>query len=174
MTSSQIPAWIDRRFNFEFPATLYLNLIARIRGAPPRLEDAVVGLSHEQLIETRDGKWSIQENAGHLLDEEDLFERRLRAYLEGAQTLPPAPYANVKLTHNDRDIHNILLEFRAAREQQVQQLLRLRPEDFGRSAWHARLKVEMRLVDHLVFVAEHDDHHLARIWELRSAITNFD
>jgi hypothetical protein len=27
----------------------------------------------------------------------------------------------------------------------------------------------MRLVDHLYFVAEHDDHHLARIWELLSA-----
>jgi hypothetical protein len=24
----------------------------------------------------------------------------------------------------------------------------------------------MRLADHLYFVAEHDDHHLARIWEL--------
>jgi hypothetical protein len=24
----------------------------------------------------------------------------------------------------------------------------------------------MRLLDHLYFVAEHDDHHLARIWEL--------
>jgi hypothetical protein len=24
----------------------------------------------------------------------------------------------------------------------------------------------MRLVDHLYFVAEHDDHHLARIWEM--------
>jgi len=24
----------------------------------------------------------------------------------------------------------------------------------------------MRLVDHLYFVAEHDDHHLARVWEL--------
>jgi hypothetical protein len=23
----------------------------------------------------------------------------------------------------------------------------------------------MRLVDHLYFVAEHDDHHLAAIWE---------
>jgi hypothetical protein len=24
----------------------------------------------------------------------------------------------------------------------------------------------MRLVDHLYFLAEHDDHHLSRIWEL--------
>jgi hypothetical protein len=28
------------------------------------------------------------------------------------------------------------------------------------------LKTPMRLVDHLYFVAEHDDHHLAGIWEL--------
>jgi hypothetical protein len=27
----------------------------------------------------------------------------------------------------------------------------------------------MRLVDHLYFVAEHDDHHLAYIWQLINA-----
>jgi hypothetical protein len=37
---------------------------------------------------------------------------------------------------------------------------------FARSIPHPRLKTPMRLVDHLYFVAEHDDHHLARIWEL--------
>jgi len=31
---------------------------------------------------------------------------------------------------------------------------------------HPRLKQPMRLVDHLFFVAEHDDHHMARIWEM--------
>jgi uncharacterized damage-inducible protein DinB len=40
-------------------------------------------------------------------------------------------------------------------------------ETFARSALHPRLQVPMRLVDHLFFVAEHDDHHRARIWELR-------
>jgi hypothetical protein len=34
---------------------------------------------------------------------------------------------------------------------------------------HPRLKQPMRLVDHLYFVAEHDDHHLARIWEMIEA-----
>jgi hypothetical protein len=28
----------------------------------------------------------------------------------------------------------------------------------------------MRLIDHLYFVAEHDDHHLARIWELVNTV----
>jgi hypothetical protein len=37
---------------------------------------------------------------------------------------------------------------------------------FARSIPHPRLKTPMRLVDHFYFVAEHDDHHLARIWEL--------
>ncbi len=161
-------AWVDRRFYFDFPVDLYPNILARYRGTPARLEDAVRGLSREQLVEARNGKWSIQEHAGHLLDEESLFAMRLRAYLEGAETLPAAPYANVKLTHNNRGIQNILIDFRVARGQQVKDLLRLRAQDFGRSAWHPRLKVTMRLVDHLVFVAEHDDHHLAHIWELRS------
>ena len=37
---------------------------------------------------------------------------------------------------------------------------------FGRTLLHPRLKQPMRLVDHLYFVAEHDDHHLAKIWEM--------
>lgn len=160
-------AWVDRRFNFDYLVDLYPNILARFRGTPARLEDAVCGLSREQLIESRNRKWSIQENVGHLLDEESLFAMRLRAYTEGAETLPPAPYTNIELTHNDRDIQSILIDFRVARGQQVKDVLQLRPEDFGRSAWHPRLKVAMRLVDHLLFVVEHDDHHLARIWELR-------
>lgn len=164
---SAIPIWIERTFKFDFPVSLYPNILARIRGTPPRLEDAVRGLSREQLIATPDGKWSIQENAGHLLDEESLFSARLSAYLSGAETLPAAQYLNIKLTHNDRDIAKILSDFRAVRGEQVKQLADLRPDDFARSAWHPRLKMPMRLVDHVLFIAEHDDHHLARIWELR-------
>jgi uncharacterized damage-inducible protein DinB len=166
---SAIPVWVERKFSFEFPVSFYPNIVARFRGTPARLEDAVRGLSREQLIAKTGGKWAIQENAGHLWDEENLFSTRLKEYLAGAEALTPAPYKNVELTHNDREIATILSEFRLAREQQVAQLARLRPDDFARTAWHPRLKVQMRLVDHLLFVAEHDDHHLARIWELRGA-----
>jgi len=31
------------------------------------------------------------------------------------------------------------------------------------SALHPRLQTPMRLIDHLFFIAEHDDHHLAKI-----------
>jgi uncharacterized damage-inducible protein DinB len=166
---TELAPWVNRTFNFDFPASLYPNVLARIRGAPPRLEDAIRGLGRAELITRREAKWSIQENAGHLLDEEDLFWRRLQEYLAGAATLTPAPYQHVELKHNERQIESILSEFRAARQRQLEVLDGLRSDDFARSAWHARLKVNMRLVDHLFFVAEHDDHHLARIWELRRA-----
>ena len=164
---SEVPPWIPRKFNFDFPANLYPNILARVRGTPPRLEEAVRGLSPEQLTARQTGKWSIQENAGHLLDAEDLFRKRLQEYLSGAKTLTPAPYESRELGHNERQIESILHDFRAARERQVQLLADLHPDDFSRAAWHARLGVNMRLVDHLLFIAEHDDHHLARIWELR-------
>lgn len=166
---TEVVPWLSREFNFDFPVSLCPNILARVRGTPPRLEDAVRGLSHEQLIVRRCGKWSIQENAGHLLDEEELFWRRLQEYRAGAETLTPAPYQNIELAHNDRQIGTILSDFRAARGRQVELLTRLRPDDFARTAWHTRLKVAMRLVDHLLFIAEHDDHHLARIWDLRRA-----
>jgi hypothetical protein len=37
----------------------------------------------------------------------------------------------------------------------------------ARTAHHPRLDRPMRVMDLAVFVAEHDDHHLARITELR-------
>lgn len=164
---SAIPPWIERRFNFDFPLTLYPNIVSRYRGTPARLEEAVRGLSRELLTAKSNGSWSIQENAGHLMDEEALFATRMSEYLSGAEKLTPAPYKHGVLTHNDRNIQELLSLFRTAREAQVKQLTNLSLNDFRRTAWHPRLKVAMRLIDHLLFVAEHDDHHLARIWEIR-------
>ena len=164
-----IPPWVNRRFNFDFPVSLYPNILARFRGTPARLEEAVRGLSREQLITRPGGKWSIQENAGHLLDEENLFRTRVREFLAGAESLTPAPYASIELKHNGAAIESILERFRCARVQDLAELATLQPDDFARTAWHGRLQVSIRLVDHLFFFAEHDDHHLARIWELRTA-----
>jgi hypothetical protein len=48
----------------------------------------------------------------------------------------------------------------------VDRLEKFEPDLFARSMLHPRLKQSMRLVDHLYFVAEHDDHHMATIWEI--------
>jgi len=74
--------------------------------------------------------------------------------------------------HNARPLEEILADFRAARGRllkRIEEIAELDSSLLARTIPHPRLKTPMRLVDHLYFVAEHDDHHLARIWELLGA-----
>lgn len=111
----------------------------------------------------------MQENAGHLLDLEPLWLSRLDDYLAGAETLTAADLTNRKTyeaNHHASSMEEILARFRNSRSDLLDRVERLEPGLFSRVALHPRMKTPLRLVDHLYFVAEHDDHHLARIWEL--------
>ena len=165
--------WTDRRFNFDFPAGIYPEMIERVRGTPARLEDLVNGLAAETLTSQADGRWSMQENAGHLLDLESLVSQRVDEYVAGNDALHAADMSNRKTyeaSHNDVPINTILNAFRAARSELVARLESLDADHFARSALHPRLNVQMRLVDMLFFQAEHDDYHLARISELKKLL----
>jgi hypothetical protein len=165
--------WTDRRFNFDFPSRLYPEMIERLRGTPARLEDLFARLSPETLTTQADGRWSMQENAGHLLDLESLMQQRIDEYLAGNSALHAADMSNRKTYdahHNDVPTATILRDFRAARRGIVERLESFEPQMFERSALHPRLNVPMRLVDMLFFQAEHDDYHLARISELKKLL----
>jgi hypothetical protein len=166
---SQVPVWFDRRFEFSFSVELMPNLKARLRGTPARVEEAVRGCDPVGLIRKPQGKWSAQEHAGHLVDLEGLWLARVEDYVAGSGELTPTDLANRRTdeaNHNGRPVEEILWEFRAARESLLRRVEELDAELFARAIPHPRLKTPMRLVDHLYFVAEHDDHHLAWIWEL--------
>lgn len=167
--------WTDRRFNFDFPAGIYPEMIERVRGTPARLEDLVAGLPPETLTAQIDGRWSMQENAGHLLDLESMVSQRVDEYLAGSATLHAADMSNRKTydaSHNDVPVDTILKAFRTARQEIVNRLESFDAEIFERSALHPRLNVPMRLVDMLFFQAEHDDYHLARISELKKNLAS--
>ena len=166
---SLVPVWFERKFEFSFPAELHPNLLARLRGTPARMEEVLRGCAHELLIEKPQDKWSAQEHAGHLLDLEPLWLTRVDDYVAGSAQLTATDLKNRKTdeaNHNVRPLEQILAEFRGARATLLKRVDELDASLFGRSIPHPRLKTPMRLVDHLYFVAEHDDHHLARIWEL--------
>jgi uncharacterized damage-inducible protein DinB len=171
---SQVPTWFERQFAFSFPVDLLPNLCARLRGTPVRLEETLRGRSYEILIAKPQGKWSAQEHAGHLLDLEPLWLARVDDYFAASGQLTAADLKNRKTheaNHNSRQLEQILTEFRAAREKLLKRVDELDASLFAsRAILHPRLKTPMRLVDHFYFVAEHDDHHLARIWELLNAI----
>ncbi|HEY8716527.1 MAG TPA: DinB family protein [Candidatus Acidoferrum sp.] len=166
------PKWFERKFDFSFPVELRGSLMARLRGTPARLEELVRGFSGEVLTRRPNGTWSAQEHAGHLADLEPLWLARVEDYAAGAQELTVADLQNRKTeeaNHNARRLEEILGEFRAARGKLVVRVEEAGDGQFSRAIPHPRLKTPMRLVDHLFFVAEHDDHHLARIWELVSS-----
>jgi len=174
---SQISGWFDRKFEFTFPVALVPNLMARLRGTPCRLEEALSAyprdiLTRKPLGDDAVEKWSAQENAGHLLDLEPLWLARVGDYVVAAGELTPTDLRNRKTDearHNERPMEEILKAFRVSREKlllNIEEVSGMDASLFSRSIPHPRLKTPMRLVDHLFFVAEHDDHHLARIWEL--------
>ena len=68
--------------------------------------------------------------------------------------------------YNDVAAVTILEFLRARRTDLVKRLEELSEEQIARTALHPRLQVPMRVVDWAYFIAEHDDHHLARIREL--------
>ena len=161
---SQVPIWFERKFDFSFPVELLPNLRARLRGTPARLEETLRGRSHEILIRKVQEKWSAQEHAGHLLDLEPLWLARVGDYVAGRDQLTVADLTNRKTdeaNHNACALEKILTEFRAARERLLKRVDELDASLFALAIPHPRLKTPMRLVDHLYFVAEHDDHHLA-------------
>lgn len=165
--------WTDRRFDFNFPAGLYPEMLERLRGTPARLEDHLGALSKEILTFRAEERWSMQENAGHLLDLESLVQQRIDEYVAGASVLHAADMSNRKTheaNHNEAPIASILNSFRKERSAIVDRLDSLDAEVFARSALHPRLNVQMRLVDLVFFSAEHDDYHLTRISELKKLL----
>lgn len=166
---TQVPVWFERKFEFTFPVEQFPNLCIRLRGTPARLEEMLRGSPRERLLKKPDNKWSAQEHAGHLLDLEPLWLARVDDFLKGGDTLTAADLSNRgtdEADHNAQPLANILADFRKARLLLADRVAELEPELFTRSMLHPRLKQPMRLVNHLYFVAEHDDHHLAKIWEL--------
>lgn len=163
-------AWFTREFSFDLlPLWMYPNVVERVRGTPARLEDLTRSLPRETLTRRDGDKWSIQEHAGHLLDLERLGMNRLDDFEAGRETLHAADVENRKTheaDHNSNSIENILTRFRAERMEFVRRLDEYDEAFVQKTAIHPRLKMKIRVLDLAFFIAEHDDHHLARISEL--------
>lgn len=163
-------AWFTRQFSFDMlPVWMYPNIVERLRGTPARLEDLLSELLPETLTRRDNDSWSMQEQAGHLLDLEQLGMNRLDDYEAGRSILYAADLKNRKTheaAHNAKPIAALLHDFRAERTEFVWRLDNYDEAFVQNTALHPRLQMEIRLLDLAFFIAEHDDHHLARISQL--------
>lgn len=161
--------WFDRKFDFTYTENIFPSLIERLTGTPARLEEKINSLPQHILTLKPNNSWSIKENIGHLTDLEPLWQGRLEDFLNNKPTLRPADLQNTKTNeanHNSTPVEILLKDFRQIRKQTIELIQGLSQDQIFRSSLHPRLKTPMRLMDSVLFVAEHDDHHLATITAL--------
>lgn len=155
--------WFDRKFGKQ-PDFIFPAILERLKDAPLRLENKLKNVPEHQLIAYFEGKWTLKEQAGHLLDLEPLWLGRFQEILGGDKDLREADLSNRKTheaNHNARPIDEILREFRQQRKEIIDLLETVKEADLEKFALHPRLKTPMKITDLAYFVAEHDNHHLA-------------
>lgn len=158
--------WFERKFDFSFEQNIFPSIIERLSGTPIRLKSKIGEIPPELLEPKFEGKWSIKENIGHLIDLEPLWQGRLDDILEGKEYLRATDLNNTKTDiaqHNKVDIARLLSQFIALRKETLHKLEALKEVDIYKTALHPRLEKPMRTMDLFLFVAEHDEHHLSRI-----------
>ena len=166
--------WFDRKFDFSFKQNIFPSVIERLKGTPIRMKEKISKISKTNLTVKFEGKWSILENVGHLIDLEPIWLGRLEDILRNKKELRSADLENKKTdlaNHNSRNVEEILQEFSEARNSIVNKLEMLTEKEIFQYALHPRLKTPLRIMDLFFFVAEHDDHHLARITEMDKLLT---
>src|SRR5215212_8916654 len=161
--------WFEKEFDFNLPLEAFPGVMERLRGTPARLEEMVRSYPAGILTMRAGDAWSIKEHIGHLSDLEDLHDGRLEDYAASAEVLRAADPQNritYEANHNEQPVEALLALFRTIRTHFVSHLEAMDDAEVARSAFHPRLRKQMRVIDLAQFVAEHDDHHLSSITRL--------
>jgi len=165
--------WIDKKFTFSLSQSDYDKILNQLLENPEKLSKLVSTLPSYKLTKNIDGKWSIQENIGHLIDLEELHDGRIDDFIAGKEVLRPADMNNKQTdeaNHNDKNIIELLSKLKIVRKNFVKRLKTLDTEVLSRSSIHPRLKQQMKPIDMAQFVLEHDKHHIQTIKELISKL----
>jgi uncharacterized damage-inducible protein DinB len=161
--------WFERSFNVLDPSLRLPGIVERLKGTPWRLRGILSVIPAHDLTARSGDHWSIQENVGHLLDLEPLWLQRIRELMDKKREMYAADLKNTSTSqaaHNESNIEDILSAFTIDRMLLISAFENLSVDVQLHQCLHPRLKVPMRPVDLGYFVAEHDDHHLARISEI--------
>ncbi len=165
--------WFARKFDFNAEQHVFPALLERLTGTSVRIEKKLRGINPSFYSVKAGGKWSILEHIGHLSDLEPLWQGRLDDILAGREELRPTDLSNRKTdeaNHNARGAEALVRAFTALRETTLARLETLTEAQLLLSALHPRLRTPMTTLDLFLFVAEHDDHHLAKMTELNRTL----
>jgi len=154
--------WFERKFATIDDNGLLPGILERLDGTTPRLRALIAG---RKPAVTPDA-WSAAKELGHLVDLEPLWRQRISEIAAGHADMTAADLTNRKTHDADHDhwtLDELVDRFEPLRDDLVSALRRMSDSDLERSARHPRLGTPMRVIDLAYFVAEHDDHHIAKL-----------
>ena len=164
--SHVLQPWASRELPFGRPAEEMPVLLERLLGTPNRLFGLLRDVPPERVQLRLQGKWSVLEHIGHLLVMQDRMRVRVEDWQRLSERLTPidladqAPYVEAT---RQRDLGDVLEEFRLTRNAFVRAVSQLPRPVLGHFALHPCLERRMRPMDMCLYLAEHDDHHLATV-----------
>ncbi len=161
--------WFNKKFKFELNNEHFGSILMKLKETPDKIDKLVLSLPEEIRTKRIDGKWSIQENVGHLIDLEEIHDGRIDDFLQKKEILRTADQNNRKTdeaNHNSKNINELTNQLKQVREHFIKRLKHLDQESLSHSSIHPRLKQQMKPIDMAQFVLEHDEHHIETIKEL--------
>src|SRR5258708_29473181 len=112
-----------------------------------------------------EGKWTLKEILGHLIDQERIFGYRLLCFSRESIELPgydQEVYVN-KSTYNSRTIQSLASELRVARESNLYLFRSLTDEQLNRKGVASGNTISVKAI--LYIIAGHELHHLGIVKE---------
>ena len=154
--------WAEQ--NFSFPEALEERdgFLHHLTSFPSQCAIMIKEIPDEKYTVRHDGKWSIQEHLGHLLDLEELPATRIQEILDGKETLTPADMENRATwdaNYNDQNLLEICERFIQRRRQLVDQFNSVPDDQWLNSGFHERLQRNMSVLDLAYFQCKHDQYH---------------
>ncbi|MBO9676297.1 MAG: DinB family protein [Sphingobacteriaceae bacterium] len=158
--------WFDRKFDTNIDIVQFEDVLNRMEHFPAALNQLLETCPKKITTIKTDGKWSVNENVGHLILLEDLWRRRFQDIKDGKQDMSPADLNNTatdQANFNELALDELIKSLRDERAKTIALLQGISKEDLLKKSIHPRLNQPMNIVDLMYFVAGHDEHHMTTI-----------
>ena len=162
----RLTPWNERTLPFGKGLEELHVLVERALGTPARLVHLTAHEPQERLSLRRSGCWSVKEHIGHLLYLDECMDGRVEDIMARRPTL-----CSIELSEQDRmldlqrnrDLGDLLEEFRIRRNYLMHRVMNMDPGAIRHRSMHPCRRMAMTVVDMVMYLAEHDDHHLAQM-----------
>lgn len=168
----QVTPWVKRTFAFGRTMDDLAALLERVLGTAARLTDLTAHEPVERLGLRSQGSWSALEHIGHLIHLQDRMDERVDDYAAQRTCLCRIDLSDqeqILSGYTSRALGDVLEEFRLKRVYFVERIQRLDPGALRHQALHPCRPERMSVSDMVLYLAEHDDHHLVRMRKLLQA-----